>query len=499
MIERDGEGSCRGLMRWLNSRGVRTREGYEWSTRTVIQKLRNPLYMGKPVLNHSQVTYVRKTDEDTGETNLARVIIPRAETFSVAPGMLPTIVDPAVFARVQAMLDAPNSSAGRLGRANSPHPADATLLHSGYVRCAHCKRAMMRMWRPANLTHPNGVPQYRCTAGSGTMATCKHSMPAADTDEFALRGLARAMSDPERIIALADAAEQRIAEADYRVVKTTNNIEAMNALIAETEKRAADTQAAIAALGKLPGQEDTVTKLRGDLLNLSVTFDRATAERARLSPQRERASVRADFLRAMFTTSQRYFPFSGKPIPDSAGQARIGIPGTRLRDDGTIEDYHTLTLEQASGMIGQPIEGTDIPIHREPAHTEPTRELDDEADALYRTMDASAFDEWLAQHLGHERTVNVTYPASASVERADVIYRILRHMSHATLRKLLRELGVTVWITRPRTAEERAAHGNTPAAHRVTVQIGNLAIAGRALTGSASVTNATPYIHSTAR
>ncbi|MGO8951368.1 MAG: hypothetical protein ACLQUY_27685 [Ktedonobacterales bacterium] len=62
-----------------------------------------------------------------------------------------------------------------------------------------------------------------------------------------------------------------------------------------------------------------------------------------------------------------------------------------------------------------------------------------------------------------------------------VIYCLLRRTSHDQLRKLLRELDVVVRVSRPRSPAERAKHGKTPAAKRITVEVGNLVIQGRSV------------------
>jgi hypothetical protein len=63
---------------------------------------------------------------------------------------------------------------------------------------------------------------------------------------------------------------------------------------------------------------------------------------------------------------------------------------------------------------------------------------------------------------------------------AYVLYCLLRRTPHNQRRKLMRELDVVVRVSHPRSPAERAKYGKTPAAERITVEVGNLVILGRA-------------------
>ena len=68
------------------------------------------------------------------------------ETYPIDPKRAPALVTPEVWDRAQAVINEKKNFYGKLGRWNSPHPVEATLLHGGYVRCARCGSPMVRQW-----------------------------------------------------------------------------------------------------------------------------------------------------------------------------------------------------------------------------------------------------------------------------------------------------------------------------------------------------------------
>ena len=86
----------------------------------------------------------------------------------------------------------------------------STLLDGGYARCAECGGKMTRYW-----DRRGKCPYYKCARRSGTpLHPCRaHQIRAGAVDDLALRLLADVLTDPERILELADAAEQQYATA----------------------------------------------------------------------------------------------------------------------------------------------------------------------------------------------------------------------------------------------------------------------------------------------
>jgi hypothetical protein len=366
--------------------------------------------------------------------------------------MVPTLVDPELFDRVQAILDKPNPTAGRLAREQASHPEEATLLHSGFLRCALCGHAMFRYWRPPSKKHPNGVAYYRCSTDANQPDACtRHAIRAGAVEDYALRGVAYILSDPERIWALADSAEERLEDAQYVALKATSDLEAMQALVCEIDTELSDTLAAIAALSKLPGQQVTVEALRAKVLGLSARRDRALSEQSRLAPRRGHAEERQAFLRSLFTV--RDCLTMGKWMPMEHAEALLG--------------------EAPEASIGDPI---DLGVQS--------------------WLDTPPTDRWPEPpYRSHGEREN-----EPEANTALVVYTLLRRAPYLRLRKLLRELEVTVKVKPPRSPAERAEQGKTPPWERIVVEVGNLVIAGETLqvadrAGSSDVNNMDEVSH----
>jgi DNA invertase Pin-like site-specific DNA recombinase len=432
----DPRGSLRGVVKELHRRGLRTRAGYTWSAQTVKEKLNNPLYAGRGRLNRWKTLREDRTDELTGETYNFAVSGPRdlAETFPIGPDMVPTLVDPELFDRVQAILDKPNPSGGRLGREQPGHPDEATLLHSGFLRCALCGHAMVRYWRPPSKKHPSGVAYYRCSTDANQPDACtRHSIRAGAVEDYALRAVAYVLSDPAKILLLADAAEERLEDAQYVALKATTDLEAMQALAFEIDKELSDTRAAITALSKLPGQQATLEGLRAKVLELSARRDRALAEQSRLAPRRKHAEERQVFLHSLFT----------------------------VRDRLTTREW--MPMEHAEALLGEA----------------PKELIGDTIDlGVQSWLDTPATDQWLEPSY---RGAQGEREDQSEANTAYTVYALLRRAPYLRLRKVLRELEVTVKVKPPRSPEERAEQGKTPPWERIVVEVGNLVITGEAL------------------
>jgi Recombinase len=81
-----------------------------WTPATILGKLHNPIYCGRGRLNRWIVEWVEMTDEGTGEKYEVRTIRARDEDeenayLPIKEGALPVLIEPALFDRVQAMLE----------------------------------------------------------------------------------------------------------------------------------------------------------------------------------------------------------------------------------------------------------------------------------------------------------------------------------------------------------------------------------------------------------
>lgn len=447
---RPGE-SVRGLLRALNARGERTRRGKPWSEKTLMEKLRNPLYCGRGRLYRWQVVHINQTNEATGESYDYAVLRKRDPnaTLPIAPGMLPTLIDPELFDRVQRKLDQTKHTAGRVGRSLANHPIEATLLTGGFVLCARCGGAMTRLWR-GDLT---SQVYYRCVGRTDDpyLPCATHAIPAAAVDRLTLRLLAEALTDPEQILALADANHQRLTDTTLVVEVATSHLEAMRARMAELDAEATKLTNAITALSQVAGMEETVGELRAKLAALAPERERAEAAHTRALPSRERAAERAALLRQLFTERDFVFDFAtGKSWEQ--GEPHVTLPAT-------------LTLAQAAALLNMPEE----------------------------KLARIATPVWIVEDPDHPDAAEVTFV----VDRDEVVYLMLRRMPYEQLRQLLYDLQVTVRVSHPRSKAERATRGQTPVAERVAVEVGGLVLRRQATAARArksDVTKGTTFV-----
>jgi len=157
---------------------------------------------------------------------------------------------------------------------------------------------------------------------------------------------------------------------------------------------------------------------------------------ARLTPERERALDRQTFLRTLFTVRDSWINFA-----------------TGETGEGHLEINKWLDLSKAAALLGVSEDQLGLPVRREPA-------------SFYR--DDGTEVEWLDEQVA---TVNV-------------VLSLLRRSGRDRVRRVLRDLGAVVEISRPRppaerathgvTPVERATHGVTPVEERVTLVIGAL-------------------------
>src|SRR5260221_705237 len=171
--------------------------------------------------------------------------------------------------------------------------------------------------------------------GSGTaLLPCRaHQIRAGAVDDLALRLVADVLTDPEGILELADAAEQQYATA-------TTDAALAEATLAAYTKRLADLAAehdklttALRALSSVPGMEEEIAGIRARLEKLTEEREEAEDQRTQVSPRRDRAVERQDFLRNLFTVEHSWFDFAtGK----TGGPSRlhIGWRGGHLEPDG---------------------------------------------------------------------------------------------------------------------------------------------------------------------
>lgn len=452
----DERTTARGLAIEFKRRGVPTASGSDWSGPQILGIVRNPIYCGRGVRKRYHTTMKEKTDEVTGRKNDYRVTRDTLrypdpsdsehKTYTLAQDLAPALVEPALWEAAQQAIARNRKFGGKLQRVNSPHKEESTLLHGGFVFCARCGGMMTRHWR-ADTTELK--PTYRCTKYASTPNhPCKiHGINAEATDQIVLLTVARALTDPEQLLELADKADQQATQATADAVRAETELEVYYELDAKREAEREQCLKAIESLSALAGDayHDTISDLRAQLARLDQEQTRATEERKRAIPQLqyqlECARRRAQILERLTWVKDKYHHIldqDGKPTGRMSISSR---PGLTVDGDPVRVLRPSVSLEEAAEILGVSKEDftseTGIPVNR-----------------------------WWAGYAADDPDGKV----EADVSTQHVVYYWLYNAPHDYVRQLLRDLNVKVLIKPPRTKEERALHGLTPPKERVIVK-----------------------------
>jgi site-specific DNA recombinase len=437
-IDEDDTASGRKLAGELNVRGWFTREGKQWTSTTVLEKLRNPRYAGRGYVNRYTVQWEPETDHETGETYDVRKVYQRTDDLiPFAEGAEPALIPPELFDRVQRKLDERSQYAGRQGR-HDAYPVDATLLHGGLVRCAHCGRAMSRQWRNDGK---QPIAYYKCgrRTANPTHECAIHMMPAAVVESITLRLLAEALADPNKMAALADAAASKHADAVAEVTLAGDRLGAYGAQLDDVDARLAKLQKVVALLDPTEDADD-IAEYREKINALDAKRTHLLALASQLAPHRAQAEARE----AMFAG-----------LRDGRLLARVEHNG-RVYDLTNVNIYDMMELvagEQVPDSfledISMELLGGELPAGLDMTNPD-TRKLVQQAitDVLQRDP----------------------------LSRAEQAFLLLLMMPRAEVRRLLKRLGIVVRVTRPWAKEERAQRGPTPPEERVSVEVCGLTL-----------------------
>jgi site-specific DNA recombinase len=246
-----GDGSSgalgvKGIAKWLNQNGYRTRRGESFGVAPVHKILTNTVYIGQWKFNKaSSRTGLRKPDEEV-------VTIP-----------VPGLIDPYVFDQVQRQLHA------RSPKVAAPRVTTGPILLTGLAVCATCKGGMTLR----TGTSKNGVVHryYTCsTCARKGKTVCKGRSIRMDTlDGLVTDHLVDRLFDPERLATLlASLTARRTAKA-----------ESVNNRIMALQREATDSEDKLKRLYRLveEGLTDLDDVLKHRLTSLKADRDRATA------------------------------------------------------------------------------------------------------------------------------------------------------------------------------------------------------------------------------
>ncbi len=441
--------SLRGLAGELERRGVPTSTGRgRWSETQVQRILTNSKYCGQGRNLRWFVQWDREKHPRTGIVREQATVHDRMrdaeawqnETYKIAAGAIPPIITPEQFHRVGAKLRAAAALKNKGGPRRTDAAAHSSLLDGGFVRCAECGGKMTRYWL-ARSTHPH----YQCNRAAGvpTNPHRTHHIPAPAVDRLALCLLAKVLTDPERILQLADAAEAHLARAETDAAIAEAALAAYQRRLTELAAEQDKLLTAVAALSGVPGMTDQLTAIRARLARLDADRLAATADHD--AERVPRTEERAAFLRRLFTVRDPSINLTTGELGETGEpHLEVGWSGVRLGAQG--EHIHTshLPLAQAAALLGVSEHEIEqhVPISRGALFTYTTDDGTEEHDEVADT-----------------------------VATAEVVHVLLQRLPHDRLRTLLDDLDVVVKVQRPWTRAQRAGRGFTPVWARVSLSV----------------------------
>ena len=240
------------VVKWLNSRGYRTRKGQTFSFGTLHKILTNTTYMGEWRFNRiSSRTRKWKPDDE------------------VVTSAVPAIIEPHLFEQVQRQLHA------RSPKVVAPRVTTGPILLTGLAVCATCKGGMTLR----TGTSKTGAMHryYTCsTCARKGKTVCKgRSIPMAKLDNLVTTHMTERLFQPERLAVILSSLSARRSE----------KAESVNARVIALQREVTDADDKLKRLYRLV--EDGLTEmddvLKDRLNSLKTDRDRAKAalERAK--------------------------------------------------------------------------------------------------------------------------------------------------------------------------------------------------------------------------
>ncbi len=268
----------------LDAEGVPTaRGGDHWAHTTVQGILRWEGYTGLARALERRVTH------EQGQRRVVR----RAteETILLPDGVVPPLVDRATWEMVQAKLVRNRAEAPRRNR-----DPEAFLLRGGYVRCAHCGRAVETGWHKSQWTGKHR-PIYRVLSAGKTHYGCPGTtIPTHVLDDAARTFVQAILSRPDVLAqTLARASAEDATDTDLAAVdraladiarKQGNLTRRLAAL--DDDEIAAPVLAELARLGErkrvLGAERETVTARQSRRFAAVARLERLRAWGATVAP-----------------------------------------------------------------------------------------------------------------------------------------------------------------------------------------------------------------------
>ncbi|MBX9821419.1 MAG: recombinase family protein [Afipia birgiae] len=259
----DGTSGAMGIkemVKWLNSRGYRTRMGNTFGVGMLHRMLTNSVYIGEWRFN--------QTSSKTGKR--------KAET-EVIISKVPAIVDRPTFDQVQRQLHA------RSPKVIAPRVTTGPILLTGIAVCASCKGGMTL--RTGTSKTGKVYRYYTCgTCASKGKTSCRgRSVPMDKLDDLVMAGLVDRLFEPVRLANILSALTAR----------RTEKADAANNRILELQRIVSEAEDKLKRLYKLV--EDGVTEI-DDVLKDRLNALKAERDTTKAALERAKASGGAPIL-----------------------------------------------------------------------------------------------------------------------------------------------------------------------------------------------------------
>jgi hypothetical protein len=355
----------------------------------------------------------------------------QSETYAIPTDAIPPLISVELFQRVQAVLAESSRLRNRPTRRRTDAVAHAALLDGGFAVCAECHGRMSRWWHARDSTL-----FYDCTkrASQPSHPHAGFHVSARQVDTEVIRQLAHAITDPEDILRLADAAEAQIAGATVDARLREAALAAATKRLGDLGAQRQDLLAALDALSRIVGMDNQLAEIRQRLTRLDAEYAEATEAAHDASPRHDRAVARAAFLRAMFTQRTRIINFALTAGATDADKDHD--------DDPWLDIGAHIECSRAAALLGvseEALQATGIPVE-------------------YDRVDGD-----IERHVATEQVVRL----------------LLTRLPRDRFRAILRDFGATVYVKRGRARADWLRLGSLPMAERVTLQLlGTVQIGG---------------------
>jgi site-specific DNA recombinase len=217
-----------------------------WSPSTLRTILSERLYIGEA---EAYRTISQKVRDDTRGVKVRRHRArPQEERIALPAGVAPVVIDPALFARVQARLAGNRERATDFRTQRNP---EVGILRRGLAYCGQCGNKLV-------VITTRGVPSYGCQGRSRTNCPSAVTIPVSVADEAVWDWLTAFLSDEDRV--------RRHLERLQREDPTADDLATVDRPRAELERQQAKFVAVISqmesadAAGPIAAQLDVLAK-----------------------------------------------------------------------------------------------------------------------------------------------------------------------------------------------------------------------------------------------